>query len=164
MEETDGRKERLCSERETERGRDKRDADIKLVARQIKREGKKWSREGQEKKNTLEAAGEGDTATMIIKGFGTQFTTSKIFAGALLFTDTRAFDESFLSDCAMPRNAHSYCSEQSNTKPPTDAPLTAVLAGINTLRERIHHNTDQSTSKVTVRLDRGDRTACKVTA
>lgn len=101
---------------------------------------------------------------MIIKGLGTQFTTSKIFAGALLFTDTRAFDESFLSDCAMPRNAHSYCSEQSNTKPPTDAPLTAVLPGINTLRERIHHNTDQSTSKVTVRLDRGDRTACKVTA
>lgn len=63
----------------------------------------------------------------------------------------------------MPRNAHSYCSVQSNTKPPTDAPLTAVLPGINNLREQIHHNTDQSTSKVTVRSGRGDRTACKVT-
>lgn len=52
MEETDGRKERLCSERETERGRDKRDADIKLVARQIKREGKKMEQRRAEKKKT----------------------------------------------------------------------------------------------------------------
>lgn len=39
-----------------ERERDKKDADIKLEARQIKREGKNWSTEGQKKKHRKLAA------------------------------------------------------------------------------------------------------------
>lgn len=52
MEETDRKND--CIARDSgigrRRERDKRDADIKLEARQIKREGKNWSREGQGKK------------------------------------------------------------------------------------------------------------------
>lgn len=82
-----------------------------------------------------------------------QFTTSKIFT-----------EDGYSWMKKMPSvSSRSCCSVQSNTKPPTDAPLTAVLPGINTLREQICHNTDQPTSKVSVRAGGGDRTVCKVT-
>lgn len=48
MEETDRQNDCVCVARDRGRERDKRDADIKLEAKQIKREGKNL-REGQKK-------------------------------------------------------------------------------------------------------------------
>lgn len=60
----------------------------------------------------------------------------------------------------MPRDTHHFLfSVQTNTKPPTDTTLTAVVMGINTIKEQIHHNEDQMTSEVTVQMGRGGRTA-----
>lgn len=92
MEETDRKND--CIARDSgigrRRERDKRDADIKLEARQIKREGKKLEQRRAGKKKQ-EAGGEGDTATMVIKVLGDAIYYKQNIYRRWLFADEYAF-------------------------------------------------------------------------